>query len=261
MMIWSPEKADLPTVIVTVKSQQGLLADLRERIQRGQGFSVATLNLDHVVKLRCDPAFHAAYASQTHVTADGWPIVWLSRYAGEDVSLVTGSDLVEPTAALCASLSVPVALVGSTPDILASAARALRQRHAGLIVAATLAPPMGFDPAGPPSDDLITALGQSGARVCFLALGAPKQEIFAARALQALPEMGFLSVGAGLDFIAGAQMRAPRLVRALALEWLWRLAHDPRRLAARYASCFGILPGLLVKALHHRRLARRGGAA
>ena len=261
MMTWSPEEADLPTVIVTVKSQQALLANLRERIQRRSGFAVATLNLDHVVKLRDDPAFRAAYASQTHVTADGRPIVWLSRYAGDDVSLVTGSDLVDPAAAVCAELSAPVALVGSTPEILAEASRVLQRRHPGLIVAATLAPPMGFDPAGAAADDLIAALGQSAARVCFLALGAPKQEIFAARALQVLPEMGFLSVGAGLDFIVGAQVRAPRLVRALALEWLWRLSHDPRRLAARYAACFAILPGLLVTALRSRHLPRRGGTA
>jgi len=261
MMIWSPEERDLPTVSVTVASQQALLANLRARIGRGAGFAVATLNLDHVVKLRRDPAFRAAYASQTHVTADGRPIVWLSRCAGDDVSLVTGSDLVDPVAALCAELSAPVALVGSTPEILAEATRKLQEKHPGLIVAATCAPPMGFEPGGPAADGIIETLGASGARVCFLALGAPKQEVFAAHALNACPDMGFLSVGAGLDFITGAQLRAPRLMRALALEWLWRLALAPRRLAARYAACITILPGLLVTALHKRRATRRGGAA
>ena len=65
--------------------------------------------------------------------------------------------------------------------------------------------------------------------------------------------MGFLSVGAGLDFVAGTQARAPALVRALAAEWLWRLVTDPRRLARRYASCLAILPGLAHEALSARR--------
>ena len=85
--------------------------------------------------------------------------------------------------------------------------------------------------------------------MCFLALGAPKQEKFAARALRTLGSVGFVSVGAGLDFIAGAQTRAPRLVRSLALEWLWRLLGDPRRLAPRYATCAAIMPSLALNAV------------
>ncbi|MBD3764411.1 MAG: VTT domain-containing protein, partial [Rhodobacterales bacterium] len=63
----------------------------------------------------------------------------------------------------------------------------------------------------------------------------------------------YTSVGAGLDFLAGAQVRAPAWVRRLALEWLWRMALDPRRLAARYAACAAILPGQALAALRQRR--------
>jgi exopolysaccharide biosynthesis WecB/TagA/CpsF family protein len=234
---------------VTVPSQAVLLADLRERISRGQGFAVATMNLDHAVKLRRDPAFRRAYAAQTHVTADGRPIVWLSRLAGRPVDLVTGSDLVEPLVGLCAEFGAPVAMLGSTQDVLCEAAARLRDRHPGLKIAALLSPPMGFDPEGAAAGGLIGDLARSGAQVCLLALGAPKQETFAARAFRDLPDTGFVSVGAGIDFVAGAQVRAPRLVRALALEWLWRLLGSPRRLLRRYASCAAILPALARDAL------------
>jgi exopolysaccharide biosynthesis WecB/TagA/CpsF family protein len=229
---------------VTVLSRPALLADLRGHFARRQGFAVATMNLDHAVKLRQDPAFRSAYAAHTHVTADGRPIVWLSRLAGCPVELVTGSDLVEPLAELCAEAGVAVALLGATAETLGEAAARLKVRHPRLEIAARLSPPMGFDPEGAAADRLIEDLGQSGARVCLLALGAPKQEIFAARALQALPGTGFVSVGAGIDFVAGTQVRAPHVVRAMALEWLWRLAGDPRRLLARYARCVAILPAL-----------------
>ena len=86
-----------------------------------------------------------------------------------------------------------------------------------------------------------------------MALGAPKQEIFASRAQKELPQMGFLSIGAGLDFISGHQKRAPRLVRRFALEWLWRLALSPKRLIGRYLGCFAVLPGLTWAALKARR--------
>lgn len=221
-----------------------------------QGFTVATLNLDHVVKLRSDARFRDAYAAHSHVTADGNPIVWLSRLAGDHVELVPGSDLIDPVAALAAEIGVPVALFGSTDEALAAAKDALVARHRSLKVVLTLAPPMGFDPAGSAADQAIVRLRASGARLCFLALGAPKQEIFAARAAAALPEVGFLSIGAGLDFLAGRQRRAPRVMRSLALEWLWRLAGNPRRLAARYAACAAVLPGLTLTALRVRGGAR-----
>lgn len=238
-----------PWTLVTAPSRTALLSDIRDRIARGTGFSVATLNLDHAVKLRRDPDFREAYAAQTHVTADGQPIVWLSRLAGRRVDLITGSDLVDPLTALCAELRAPVAMLGSTEPVLAAAARQLRMRYPDLEVAALLAPPMGFDPYGDAADELLKTLSSSGARVCFLALGAPKQEKFAARALRTLGSVGFVSVGAGLDFIAGAQTRAPRLVRSLALEWLWRLLGDPRRLAPRYATCAAIMPSLALNAV------------
>lgn len=248
----SPERETRFLDAITVPSQSVLLSDLRWRMSCGQGFAVATMNLDHVVKLQQDPGFRRAYAAQTHVTADGRPIVWLSALAGRHVGLVTGSDLVEPLAALCAEMRAPVAMVGSTSEALAEAAGKLQTRHPGLEIAALLSPPMGFESESVEADTLIERLKQSGARVCLLALGAPKQERFAATARQVLPGMGFVSVGAGIDFVAGTQVRAPRVVRFLALEWLWRLLGNPRRLFRRYAQCAAILPGLMRDALSIR---------
>ena len=246
-------------VTVTVPDAETLLASLSERIDAGEGFAVATLNLDHAVKLKRDPAFAAAYAAHTHITADGNPVVWLSRIAGQrDVRLVPGSELIEPVAALAAEKGVPLGLFGATEASLTAAGDALEVAHPGLRVPLRLAPPMGFDPDGPEALAAIDAIGQSGVRVVFLALGAPKQERFAARAFAALPHVGFLSIGAGLDFVSGAQTRAPKAVRGMAGEWLWRLAGSPRRLGPRYAACLAALAGLTGRALATRRRAARG---
>lgn len=251
MMVWSDTGEG--RVTVTAPDQAGLLADLRYRIGAGKGFAVATLNLDHVVKLRQDTAFQAAYARQTHVTADGHPIVWLSRLAGQrDITLVPGSELVDPVAALAAETGTGVALFGATSASLEAAATMLEVRHPGLRIVLKLAPSMAFDPDSAEADMAVETIAASGARLVFLALGAPKQERFAAHAFACLPQTGFLSIGAGLDFISGAQRRAPEWVRVLAAEWLWRLFSDPRRLAMRYAACVALLPQLVRRALSAR---------
>lgn len=239
-------------VTVNVPSMAVLESELNQHFAAQKGFCIATLNLDHVTKLRSSAAFAAAYSKHSHVTADGNPIVWVSRLAGEDVSLLPGSDLVLPVAKIAAANGVSLSLLGSSEAALEGAAKALQAQIPTLKVVSQIAPPMGFDPSGPLADDYIAAIGASGAGLCFIALGAPKQELFAAHATASLPHVGFMSIGASLDFLSGHQHRAPRLVRLLAVEWLWRLLQNPRRMFGRYAACFAILPGLFVQALKIR---------
>ena len=257
MIDWSNSTAGMPTdfsasIRVTEETRVGFIADISHRIDAGEGFAVATLNLDHIVKLRQDPAFRTAYRQHSHVTADGNPVVWLSRLAGRRVELLPGADLIDPVLAVAASRGVPVALLGTTDASLDAAAASIEARHPGLSVAARIAPAMGFDPTGPEADDCIRQLDASGAGLCLLALGAPKQEIFAIHARTALPAMGFVSIGAGLDFLSGAQRRAPAWVRHIAAEWIWRMLQNPVRLVGRYVACLNVLPGLVLAAWRAR---------
>ncbi|SDF48961.1 WecB/TagA/CpsF family glycosyltransferase [Sulfitobacter delicatus] len=240
-------------VVVNVPTREALFLALRDRLAAQQGFALATLNLDHLTKLPREPDFAAAYAAQDLVVADGRPVVWLSQLAGQPVELMPGSDLILPICEMAAELSVPVALYGSDADALDGAAKALVARVPGLIICHQAAPPMGFDPDSLEADAALRAIAESGARLCFLALGAPKQERLAARGRVVAPEVGFASIGAGLDFLAGRQRRAPKWMRMLALEWLWRALQSPARMVPRYARCFAILPGLTRDALRARR--------
>lgn len=240
------------TVRINAPSAGALLSAVEARLRAGTGFAVATVNLDHMVKLRTDPVFRAAYARQTLVVADGNPIVWLCALAGRKVDLTPGSELVDPLCALAARLGVPLALLGANDETLSGAAAKLEAAHPGLRVVAKIAPPYGFDPNGAGADTCLAEVAASGARLCLLALGAPKQEILAARALDKVPGCGFVSVGAGVDFVTGAQVRAPVWVRRMAMEWLWRMASSPRRLFGRYLGCALILPGLGVRAIRSR---------
>jgi N-acetylglucosaminyldiphosphoundecaprenol N-acetyl-beta-D-mannosaminyltransferase len=240
--------------LVNSPDRAALLADLAARIAAGRGFTLATLNLDHLVKLRTDGAFRAAYGAHSHVVADGNPVVWLRRMAGRPVRLVPGSELVWPLCRMAAQAGLKVALIGSTEPALARAAERLEKTYPGLEIVLRLAPSFGFDPDGAEAGACIDRLEAGGIGLCLIALGAPRQERFAIRAAARLPGTGFASIGAGLDFIAGTQRRAPRLMRKLALEWLWRMASDPLRLTRRYAACFAILPGMARSA---RQLGRK----
>lgn len=240
------------TITVNVPDQPSLLDEVRARFRSGQGFSLATLNLDHLAKLRVSPSYRAVYAAQDLIVADGNPIVWLSRLARRPVALVPGSDLLAPLLHLAAAEGMPVAFFGSTPAVLARAAARLQAEIAGLNIVWTGAPAMGFDPTGPEATAALQAMRGAGARLCILSLSAPRQEAFAAHGRTHAPAIGFCGFGAGLDFVAGRQQRAPIWVRKLALEWLWRALSDPRRMIPRYAACMAILPGQVIAALRQR---------
>ena len=239
-------------IVVNIATAQALEQALRARLGAGQGFALATINLDHLDKLKRDARFRTAYGAQDFVVADGNPIVWLSHLAGRPVALIPGADLVVPLAGWARDAGVKVALVGTTEAALAAAAARLRELVAGLEISATIAPPMGFEPAGEEARAVLEALKASGAGLVLVALGAPKQEEFAALGRELLPEVGFASIGAGLDFLAGTQKRAPRWVRALAMEWLWRALSQPLRLGRRYGRALVALPGHALRAWRQR---------
>ena len=210
--------------------------------------NVFTLNLDHVVKMRNDAMFRGAYRRAGLITADGFPVVLACRLQGKRVSRVTGSDLIAPISAEAARSGKSIYLFGSSFEVLIKASRLLHERNAGLMIAGVFAPPQGFDPTSEDARRCIATIGNSGADLCFVALGAPKQELFADHGKSLLSNISFVCIGGGLDFIAGTQVRAPHWMQRWGLEWLWRAASDPQRLLYRYLLCMAALPGFLARA-------------
>ncbi|MCU0730328.1 MAG: WecB/TagA/CpsF family glycosyltransferase [Hyphomonas sp.] len=244
-----PHIASVDGWAINIADQKTAIDAIVTAAKAGGSFTVFTLNLDHLVKLRSSDAFQRAYRAATFVTADGEPVARLARRNDPAIVRTTGADLMLPLADACAEAGLPVFLFGTSPGVLAKAGARLVQNTGGRIeIAGTLAPPAAFDPEGPEADAAIARIAASGARICFVALGAPKQEIFAARAQAQGVRAGFVCIGASLDFLAGEQIRAPRAFQRAGLEWLWRLGSNPRRLAARYAQCALLLAELTLLA-------------
>lgn len=246
---------------ITTPDLESAIHEIITAARAARPFSVFTLNLDHLVKLRRNFAFRAAYDHADIVTADGAPVAWLARFQDKSIVRTAGADMMAPLADAAADAHLPVYLFGTSPGVIAKAARELGNRNDGrLDIAGSYAPPQGFDPEGPEADLAIERIRQSGARLCLVALGAPKQEIFAERARRQGLACGMVCIGASLDFIAGSQTRAPKFMRDHGLEWVWRLATNPRRLAKRYADCALVFADLILLAPLRERWSGRAKA-
>lgn len=253
----TPSLARIDEAYINCPTLDRAVAETIKRASHGDSFTLFTLNLDHLVKLRSNAAFQSAYKTADIVTADGAPVAWLARMQDKHVERATGADLLLPLTQAAAQARLPVFMFGSSADVMARAGRDLAERSDGVLdIAGTLAPSNNLDPEGPEADAAIERIRRSGARLAFIALGAPKQEIFAERARRAGVPCGFICIGAALDFVAGAQVRAPQFMRDNGLEWVWRLATNPRRLAKRYADCAGLFLQLMLVAPFRSREAK-----
>jgi N-acetylglucosaminyldiphosphoundecaprenol N-acetyl-beta-D-mannosaminyltransferase len=196
---------------------------------------VVTPNIHHVVMLENDLEFRRACESAALSLPDGWPVALAARFAGAgDQERVTGADLLPAICEVAALEGLRVAFVGGQPGAAGLCAERLRQRLPSLQVAFVDPAPPGFDSSPDRCRELLNNLAASRPNILFIGVGAPRQEIFAAR--YAPRANVVVAVGAAIDFAAGLRTRAPKVVQRLRLEWLFRLAMEPTRLWRRYAN-------------------------
>jgi N-acetylglucosaminyldiphosphoundecaprenol N-acetyl-beta-D-mannosaminyltransferase len=168
------------------------------------------------------------------VTADGMPVVWSLRALGaRQAGRVYGPDLLLALSERCARRRFSQYYLGGAPGVAAALAAALQARFPGLPVAGTSCPPFR-DPTEAEERALVETVNASGAQVVWVGLGSPKQDLWMARNRARLTAPLLVGVGAAFDFLTGRQKQAPRWMQAHGLEWLFRLAAEPRRLWRRY---------------------------
>ncbi len=194
------------------------------------------------------------------VTADGMPVVWISRLMDSPLKeRVTGSDMLPFISKKAAELNKSIFLFGARPGIADNAAKILKERYPGLKIAGTYSPDVATEGEallGSFEEDrnLITMINQSGADILFIGLGNPKQEIWFNRNRDKIKVPVSIGVGGSFSFITGDVSRAPYWMQKNGLEWIYRICHDPGRLWKRYFIGFFklgssiVLPILLHKA-------------
>ena len=184
--------------------------------------------------------------SETIVQIDGMPIVWLGRTKGADVGAdcrLTHIDLLPPLLRLCAAHGWHVAFVGGAPAKEGEKAEALCRIATGLQV---LCIP-GYKNEGAEAE-IIASLNKFQPQLLLIGMGMPRQEAWIATNANKLNATFIMPVGGFIDYFTGRTSKPPRLLGRFGLEWAWRLAQEPKRLAFRYL----VEPILLIKAFMRR---------
>lgn len=232
-------------------------------VRLGTPSLVVTPNVDHVLRLRTDPAFRAVFHQADLALVDGMPLVILARRLGaRGVQRHTGADLLPRLVACSSNLGWRVVLTGGQPETSRLAACNLNVEFGGELVESVPFPILdGIEDKR--SLDVIAQLRILKPSIVFLGLGSPKQELWYQHWREHLPPAVYIGAGASADFAAGVVKRAPRLVQRLSLEWLWRLAQEPSRLAYRYLVRGPAFAGVALRAIRGRsaqRVNAEGGA-
>ena len=207
-----------------------------------RGHIVVTPNIQHIALLERDPAFQAAYADASLTLADGWPV---ARAA--NTSRVPGSDLFGLVCAEAASRGLTIGIVGGRPGAAGRAVDRLQAEHPTLVVAVVDVPAYGFEHSPEQTAYVVDRVSEARPDILFVALGAPKQEVFAHAHRDELNAGVILCVGAAVDFYAGDVARAPEVLQHAGLEWAHRIVQEPGRLAGRYAQAAPAFVGAVVR--------------
>lgn len=220
----------------------------------GSSEYVVTPNAHHVVMLQRSEPFRGVYRSAWLSVADGMPLVWASRLLGTPLpEKVSGSDLLPAICKALAGSELSVFLLGGKPGAAEQAAIVLQGRYPGLEIAGTDCPSYGFEQDPAEQERITKLIRNSGARILFVGLGAPKQEFWMHDNRNEVGVPVAIGVGGSFDFVAGITRRAPKWMRKAGLEWFYRLAQEPGRLWKRYALTNPAFIGLVLRQYLRRR--------
>jgi N-acetylglucosaminyldiphosphoundecaprenol N-acetyl-beta-D-mannosaminyltransferase len=201
--------------------------------------------VDHAVLFQSRGDLRAAYADASLILADGAPIVLASRFLGCSLpERVAGSDLIPRLLnASCSPLNVY--LLGAAPGVAERASEEITCRWPHVRIVGTYSPPLGFEDNQAENSRILAAVAASQPDLLIVGFGAPKQELWVHTHRYHLQAKVAVCAGATIDFLAGHKRRSPVWMRRLGLEWMHRMATEPRRLAARYARDAWVFPQLV----------------
>lgn len=254
----SQSRVDLAGIIVDLVDEDHAVAHILSRAanpptesERPVPLSVVSANLDHIAQFghggRWDrtlgDSLHPTSAESPHgwgrmdwlTLLDGAPLVSrANRMTGRTWPRLAGSDLIGPLLDGAAVAGVSVGFLGGSPAIQESLSRELALCRPDLTVVGLWSPDRSTlsDPAA--SRELAREIRLASPDILVVGLGKPRQELWMAQYGILTGARVLLAFGAVVDFLAGAVRRAPRWAADNGVEWAWRLALEPRRLARRY---------------------------
>ncbi len=202
------------------------LERLTEMALSGTPHHVMTVNPEFIMMAQTDAAFRAVLERATLCVADGIGVVAAARIQGTPLmGRITGSDTTPAFARIAARKGISMFLLGAAPGVAERAAAVLQRANPELKIVGTYS----GSPRPEEEDEICTMIENARPHVLMVAYGPPKQDLWIARTQARLRIPVAIGVGGTFDFIAGVAKRAPRWMQSIGLEWLFRLAREPKR--------------------------------
>jgi N-acetylglucosaminyldiphosphoundecaprenol N-acetyl-beta-D-mannosaminyltransferase len=233
-----PQYAHPPIAILGVPFDNVSTAETIDAIDRmvvsRQPHYLVTANVDFLVQAQEDVELRRILFDAHLVLCDGTPLVWASRLLGNPLlERVAGADLVPLLLRVAAEKGYRIFFLGATEESCTQAVSRLRKLHPALIIADHYSPPFNklleMD-----HDEIKRRILAAKPDLLFVSFGCPKQEKWIAMHYRSLGVPVSAGVGATIDFLAGTMKRAPVWMQRTGMEWIYRLAQEPRRLFKRY---------------------------
>ena len=250
----------MPSVLgvnISASSYAEVVTKCTEWANARESRAVVFVDAHGVMQAHDKPSFRADMNAADLANPDGMPIVWALRaFGAPGANRVYGPDATLALLAAAQQNGIPIGFYGSNETTLAKLIFEVLQRYPGINIAFHMSPP--FRKLTEEEDEtIVRQINQAGVRLLFVGLGCPKQESWVISHRGRISAV-LLAVGAAFDFIAGTKPQAPRWMMRNGLEWAFRLASEPRRLAGRY---FKNIPRFMVLIVHQLITRRHGEMA
>ena len=196
-----------------------------------------TPNVDHLMKLQKDREFYDIYQQAEYITVDSQIVNLSMKFLGTPVKeIITGSDFFPSFYNFHKdNADIKAFLLGAGPGVAEKALHIINKKVGREIIVGEYSPSFGFEENEDECNKITQIINSTPANVLVVGVGAPKQEKWIYKYKDQLKNIKiFLAIGATIDFEAGNIKRAPKIFQKLALEWLYRLMKEPKRLWRRY---------------------------
>jgi len=232
-----------PISVLSFKDQIDLIIDWAKK---DQSKMICVANVHMLIEAWQNSNFASTLKSADLATPDGMPLVWMLKLLGcKQAERVAGMDIFQSVCRQAELEQISVFLLGSLPEILDKMSQRLKIEFPNLKIAGTESPP--FRPLSDVADmDMVQTINASGAKILFVALGYPKQELWMAQHRDKIQAV-MIGVGGVFPVYAGVLRETPRFMQKHGLEWLFRFSQEPKRLWKRYATTIPIFIWLMLK--------------
>lgn len=232
-MVTYLQKVNILGIQVTPISSNEVVSQVDQWVQNNQKNYICLCPNYSIMMSQKYPILRRSINQASITIADGRAVAWACKFNGyNNAKQVRGTDLMRLVCHMSEQKGLTHFFYGGTDELLEKLVRNLRQQYPKLQVAGTYAPPFR-SLTQTEKKEMMEIINASQPDIVWIGLGAPKQELWMAEHFQDLQASVLIGVGAAFDFLAGMKTEAPRWMQKVALEWLFRLASEPRRLWKR----------------------------